>query len=49
MVSVFFFYFIIAIHSMQDWTALWGIELQEKDEKHIGKLTRKNSQIKGIC
>ena len=43
---------LIAIHFMQDWTALWSIELQEKeekDEKHIGKLIRKNSQIKGVC
>ena len=46
------FFLLTAIHSMQDWTALWGIKLQEKeekDEKHIGKLIRKNSQIKGIC
>ena len=46
------FFFLITIHYMQDWTLLWGIELQEKeekDEKHIGKLIKKNSQIKGVC
>ena len=46
------FFLLIAIRSMQDWTVLWGIELQEKEEKdenHIGKLIRKNSHIKGVC
>ena len=46
----FAFYFTIAIHSMKSWTVLREIELQEKEgvkyEKHIGKLIKKNSEIK---
>ena len=35
---------------MQDWTVLRGMELQEKekDEKHTGKLSRKNRRKKVV-
>ena len=46
----FAFYFTIAIQSMKSWTVLRVIELQEQEgveyEKHIGKLIKKNSEIK---
>lgn len=44
-----FLFFLIGLHSLQDWTTTRDMELQEKEqnnEKYIGKLFRKKAKIK---
>ena len=50
---LFFFCFLIGIHSMQGWTATTrhGVtrERSKKRLKHTRNLFRKNPQLKGVC
>ena len=44
-----FLFFLIGLHSLQDWTTTRDMELQEKEqnnEKYIGKLFKKKAKIK---
>ena len=44
-----FLFFLIGLHSLQDWTTTRDMEFQEKEqnnEKYIGKLFRKKAKIK---